>query len=565
MTRFPARAFLLLAVLLIATAAASLQAQTRTVGVLKKEAGVSPGYTLFSPMGAKTSYLIDNDGRLINHWVAEDRPGLIAQLLPNGNLLRAQVTPLNTSFNAGGAGGKVQVYHRQGTLSWDFTWSNSEHRLHHDICWMPNGNVLMISWELKTRADYLAQGRDPKNGGGGPMWPDYIIEVKYTGGFTGDIVWEWHAYDHLVQDFDSTKANYGIVADNPQLIDINLGPNTNDWMHSNAIAYNPELDQIALSVHNFSEVWVIDHSTTSAEAATHRGGTLNMGGDLLYRWGNPRNYDHGTTTDRKFFGQHDAHWIEHGMRGAGNLLVFNNGLNRPAGKFSSVEEITTPVRGDRLYEWAPGTAFEPQSQAWIFTATPPESMYSDNISSAQRLPNGNTLICVGASGRFVEVDENGAIVWEYVNPVTGSRILNQGDIVPTDLANSNNVFKCRKYPPDYPGFAGLTLKPGAVIEGLSTRVAPLQPDEGELLLETPAPNPARDVATMQFRLARSGTVSLRVSDLLGRTVRVLIDGDFMDAGAHALPLPVQDLSAGMYLLELTGQGARTARMFAVRH
>ena len=48
MTRFPARSFLLFAVLLLVTAAASLQAQTRTVGVLKKEAGVSPGYTLFS-------------------------------------------------------------------------------------------------------------------------------------------------------------------------------------------------------------------------------------------------------------------------------------------------------------------------------------------------------------------------------------------------------------------------------------------------------------------------------------------------------------------------------------
>ena len=103
--------------------------------------------------------------------------------------------------------------------------------------------------------------------------------------------------DHLIQDFDASKANYGEVAEHPELIDLNfrLSETTNyrdpsDWIHSNGIDYNPELDQIVLSPSNFSEVWIIDHSTTRTEAAGSNGGNSGKGGDLLYRWGNPRAY-----------------------------------------------------------------------------------------------------------------------------------------------------------------------------------------------------------------------------------------------------------------------------------
>ena len=553
--------------LFVSIAASALSAtgiaQTPTVGVLRHEAGVSPGYTLFAPMGSKITYLIDPDGRQVHKWEAADRPGHAAYLLPNGHLLRAQVTPLVQTFNSGGAGGAVQEFDWDGTLLWDFTWSNAQHRSHHDICPMPNGNVLLISWELKTRPDYLANGRDPANGGGGPMWPDFIIEIKPTGPSTGDVVWEWHAYNHLIQDFDSTKANFGKPAENPQLIDINIYNKTIDWMHSNAIDYNPELDQVLLSAHNFAEVWVIDHSTTTAEAATHKGGTLNMGGDLLYRWGNPRNYRAGNAANQHFYGQHDAHWLTAGLRGAGNLLVFNNGLNRPDGKYSSVEEITTPIRPDHLYEWTPGTAFAPSAPTWIFTATPRESMYSDNISSVQRLPDGNTMICIGASGHFLEIDTSGNIVWEYVNPVTGAGILNQGDTVSFEPSKANNVFKCRKYTPDFPGFAGRTLTPGDVIEGHTSAADAAQPGDGALRLDAPAPNPVRGNATVRFRTAASGPISLRVFDQLGRCVKVLSDASRMEAGSYALPLSMAGLSPGLYVLELSTNGARTAKTFAL--
>ena len=71
-----------------------------------------------------------------------------------------------------------------------------------------------------------------------------------------------------------------------------------DWMHANAVDYNEDLDQIMISAREFNEVWIIDHSTSTAEAASHSGGMYGKGGDLLYRWGNPEAYGRGDSTDR---------------------------------------------------------------------------------------------------------------------------------------------------------------------------------------------------------------------------------------------------------------------------
>ena len=109
------------------------------------------------------------------------------------------------------------------------------------------------------------------------------------------------------------------------------------------MAFNAELDQIMISVRSFGEFWIIDHATTTAEAAGHKGGRRGEGGDLLYRWGNPISYRAGTKADQRLFGQHDAQWIPRGYLGAGHVLIFNNGNERPAGNYSSVDEIVLPV------------------------------------------------------------------------------------------------------------------------------------------------------------------------------------------------------------------------------
>jgi hypothetical protein len=411
------------------------------------------GYTLLAPQNSKTTYLIDMQGRVVRKWESDTTPGLSAYLLENGHLLRAGVLA-QQSFGFGpGAGGRVQEFTWDGDLVWDFKFASDKQLAHHDICRLPNGNVLLIVWEKKTPKEAIAAGRRPEFVGESRLTPDYVVEVKPTGKTTGTVVWEWHIWDHLIQDQDPSKANYGDIAAHPERIDINFGeglitslvtkkdgvdklkslgyvggapaagkkpPRINpDWTHVNAVAYNADFDQIMLSVHAFSEVWVIDHSTTTAEAAGHSGGRGGKGGDLLYRWGNPRAYRAGTAKDQRLFNQHNAQWIPRGLPGEGHLLVFNNGGRRPGGNFSSVDEIALPVDADGRYASTPGAAYGPDGPVWSYVAPKKSDFFSMLISGAQRLPNGNTFICSGINGTLFEVTPEKDIVWKYVNPVQG--------------------------------------------------------------------------------------------------------------------------------------------------
>jgi len=399
------------------------------------------GYTLFSPEYSRLTYLIDNNGSIVHLWNSNFIQGLGVYLLENGNLLRTNLLGITPPFISGGVTGRVEIFDWNNTLLWEFIYvADFQHCLHHDVEMLPNGNILMIAWEYKTAAEAVAAGRNPNTMDSGQLWPDHIIEVEPTGSSGGDIVWEWHVWDHIIQDYDPTKANYGVVADHPELIDINflgMGGFGADWNHINSIDYNEEFDQIILSVRNFGEIWVIDHSTTPEEATGHTGGNAGEGGDLLYRWGNPQTYRAGDASDQKFFGQHDAQWIDSECPGAGNILVFNNGVKRPGGEYSSVDEFVPPVDEHGTYAYTPGFAYEPDQQVWIYTADNPLEFISDYISGVQRLPNGNTLICDGANGIFFEVTAEKKIVWLYVN------------VFPS--ANQNSVATALRYAPDYPG------------------------------------------------------------------------------------------------------------------
>jgi hypothetical protein len=190
-----------------------------------------------------------------------------------------------------------------------------------------------------------------------------------------------------------------------------------DWMHSNAVAYDAERDQVLLNVLEFNEFWIIDHSTTTAQAAGHTGGKYGKGGDLLYRWGNPRAYRAGSLKDQKLFGQHNTHWIPKGYPGEGHLLIFNNGSRRTGGAYSSVDELVLPTGPDGKYEHTAGTAYGPEKPVWSYTAPKRSDFYAQFISGANRLSNGNTLICSGPDGTIFEVTPEKDIVWKYVNPV----------------------------------------------------------------------------------------------------------------------------------------------------
>jgi hypothetical protein len=418
------------------------------------------GQILFAPIYSTKTYLIDNTGTVNHTWSSNYFPGETVRWLGDGTILRTIKTGVP---GYGGAGGGIQRVLWDGTIIWDFRYDTNGDLSHHDITLLPNGNVLMLTWETKTRIEAIAAGRDPNSFLGDTFTSEHIIEVKPTGHTTGSIVWEWYAWDHLIQDYNASKENYGVVGDHPELIDINYGISSSlsDWLHTNSIDYNEKFDQILISVHNFNEIWVIDHSTTIEEAADHTGGQSGNGGDILYRWGNPAAYRAGTVDDQKFFGQHDASWIKTGCPGEGDILVFNNGWNRPTGKYSSVDEIVPPVNDTGAYYLESGSPYGPESLIWSYTGNPLISFYSNGISGAQRLKDGDTLICDGVGGRFFEVTPDGVTLWEFINPY------------PTP--GTNDVFKIVYIPPEEPSegpdldcmgsLSWTNIKPGQMVNG----------------------------------------------------------------------------------------------------
>jgi hypothetical protein len=236
------------------------------------------------------------------------------------------------------------------------------------------------------------------------------------------------------------------------------------WNHVNGIDYNAQLDQVMLSVRGNSELFVIDHSTTTVQSASHAGGAHGKGGDILYRWGYAQQYGRGTAAERKLYQQHHTHWIEPGLPGAGNILIFNNGIGR---SYSSVDEVAPPVDGSGNYTLAAGAAYGPNAATWSYVGTPPSSFYSAEISGAQRLPNGNTLITSGFTGKLFEVTTAGETVWQYINPVTTTP-LTQGSTAPADPNKAgqymNAVFRVTRYGTDFPGLQGKDLSPIGSIE-----------------------------------------------------------------------------------------------------
>ncbi|MEM9820164.1 MAG: aryl-sulfate sulfotransferase [Bacteroidota bacterium] len=436
----------------------------QTIGLFLNDSTAYNGYTLFPTTSSMQTHLIDNCGELVHLWNSEFQAAMQAYLLEDGRLLRAERVP--NSFNAGGSGGRIALFDWDSNLLWGFNYSNDSVHQHHDVEYLPNGNILVLAWEAKTVEEATEAGRDLSITSVEGLWPDHIVELEVLENNETNIVWEWYVWDHLIQDFDATKANYGVIEAHPELIDLNkiplsnsVGGGTADWNHINAIDYNPELDQIILSCRNFNEVWIIDHSTTTEEAAGHSGGNSGKGGDLLYRWGNPAMYNQGSPEDQKLFAQHDAHWIEPGLPDAGKIMIFNNGPGRPEGNFSSVDIIEPEIDGNGQYVKEAGIAFGPNTLSWTYQSDPPSNFFEQRVSGAQQQPNGNVLICAGRTGTFFEVNVVGDTVWRYTNPISSFGAVTQGN------QNSGGAtFRVYRYAPDYPALVDKDLMPMGPLE-----------------------------------------------------------------------------------------------------
>ncbi|MDF1808784.1 MAG: aryl-sulfate sulfotransferase [Phycisphaerales bacterium] len=362
-----------------------------------------PGWALYSNMFTTTAKLVDLEGQTVHTWESDYNPGLSFFLLENGSLLRAARDDSLPGPSGAGIGGRIQILNWDSSLAWDYAAAGPDYRQHHDVLMLPSGNILAIVWERHTAAEAIAMGRDPLNVGAF-VHSETIIEIEPTGPTTGDIVWQWRAWEHMVQNHDPMLPNFANPADHPERIDINFTPRGGmdpDWLHFNAINYNEELDQLIMSANAFDEFWIISRADDST-------------GDLIYRWGNPAAYSMGTIDDQTLFNQHYPHWIEEGLPGAGNILIYNNGVGRPEGQYSSVDEIVLPpMNMDGTYFRESGETYGPDAAVWTCDNVDGIQFYSPIISSAQRLSNGNTFVCVGQPGDMFEVNEDCEQQWEH--------------------------------------------------------------------------------------------------------------------------------------------------------
>ena len=381
------------------------------------------GFALFNSSGSSTTKLIDKNLNIVHEWNTTTDCNYTVLLKKNGNLVRGTKYSGNI-LNGAADGGRVQELAPDGSIVWDFIYSDANHLSHHDMT-LIGDNVLLTAWEVKSATEVSAAGYTGNIGNAG-KWPTHFIELEPDGNGGANIVWEWHIWDHLCQDVDPNKPNYVTnISEHPHLIDINMIQNSGggpgggggDWFHVNGVDYNEELDQIVFSSRFSSEIYIIDHSTTTQEAAGSTGGNSGMGGDILYRWGNPSNY--GMPGAQIITSAvHDSRWIENdGRPNGGFLQIFNNcgngctggGPNSQAN--STIDGIETPWDPlTKTYTRNAGQPFGPSSYTTRY-----ECQYSSGGQSASnRMSNGNIFVNASGSGAGVMYEVDGIteqIVW----------------------------------------------------------------------------------------------------------------------------------------------------------
>lgn len=355
-------------------------------------------YILYSTQSSTTTTLLDTNRTVYKTWSHVGyKTGYSSYLAPGGYLYKT-ISKSGVSFTGGPICGQIIKMDWAGNIVWNYTYSTTDYCSHHDFHVMPNGNVLLIAYERHTAAEVAALGGSFN----GEVWSEHVVEIKQTGATTGEVVWKWRVWDHMLQTTDASKPNYYAAAlDHPELLNINY-KSKKDWLHMNGIDYNPITDQIAVSSHNLNEWYIIDHSTSTEEAASHTGGFSGKGGDILFRWGNPAAY--GATGTAILNVTHDAHWIPEGVPNAGRLVGFNN--KGASATKSSVDQIILPQNGYNFDRIA-GQAFAPST----YTERHASTGYTNNMGNSQQLPNGNMLVCLALSGVVYEINSAGTTLW----------------------------------------------------------------------------------------------------------------------------------------------------------
>lgn len=412
--------------------AISVHAQVHR-GILLNSSKAMNGYTLYE--GPFDTYLVDNCGQIVHSWEGIGQIDLHPKLLPNGNLMYLD-------FNV--------LYERDwdNNVVKEISIEDDNLRLVYEVIKKPNGNYLCVGRRFLSLEEFDAIGYDYTDQS--PNRVDVIIEIDKD---KGEIVWEWNISDHVIQGTRPSDPNFGVVADHPELINMDE-ISTFDWTSSesfmiNGFDYNAELEQCVLSVRKMNEIMVIDQSTTTAEASGTTGGRYGKGGDILYRWGNPQNYGAGTPEDRVLYLQHNPNWVKYGPN-KGRFIMFNNGFGRQITDppYSSAVIIDQPQLADGSYFLGEDANYLPDSPTVIYDSpTNNIDFFSAYTSGATILANGNIFVTVGVDGVIMEIDpDTDNVVWVY------------------DATESSYLFRSVKYPKSYAAFQGRELIPNGTVE-----------------------------------------------------------------------------------------------------
>jgi hypothetical protein len=366
------------------------------------------GYTLYCSLaGDGTVNLIDMKGTVVHSWKMPYQPGMYGELLPDGTLLyagRSQMGYGGEKYHMSGKGGVIIESDWNGkTLNKIFVPNH-----HHDQAKLPNGNYLMILWEnlSKAKRTQVRGGVPGTEFPDGSIFEEIIAEVDRS----GKTVWSWKASDHLKLE------DYPVCAENDRL----------EWLHANSVEYLPAdnpitgTESVMVSLRHPSACIIFEKATGNVQ--------WRYGGCMEGEWG-------------RLGAQHDFQMITKGLPGAGNVLIFDNGMNLPSVEASG---LYWGMAHSRVLEIAPKSkkvvwVYEHTERDWKFPIQPMWKFNSPYIAGCQRLPNGNTLICEGGTGRIFEVTEKKEIVWEFINP------------------DKKAVFRAYRYGLEYPGLAGKGL------------------------------------------------------------------------------------------------------------
>lgn len=370
------------------------------------------GYVLYAPSLSHDTFLIDEQGDRRQTWYGSYPPGMAVYLLPDGNVLRAEsIQPLYCNY----PGGRIAVYgpgvDGASPLIWAYTMSSSTLQQTHDVFPMNNGNVLVCAWELISYESAIQAGRTAATTPQSGFWSGKVIELQPDPqNQTAREIWSWRFWDHV----DNTGTC-------PYTLDVNqlgtpIDSSNVDWIHMNAVTYNEALDQIMVSSRNLNEIYIIDHSCSTAEASGHSGGKYGRGGDFLYRWGCPKNY--GAAGPQQLFGQHSPYWIPGGFPCEGQIMINNDGYERGQ-SWETTADVIDPPAGDGYtgYLLEPGKAFGPAAPS--LSRALPQPLWNTYEGSAQMLPNGSILMCatqlfhkeLSRPATFYEMGSGTAPVW----------------------------------------------------------------------------------------------------------------------------------------------------------